>query len=87
MLTGMTPILVQLLYCASWKMEQRPKIIPYRKRSKVGRGDGCLIGLLYSQTAHDQSVLDRCAQWETNSGRPPGEDGASLEGHWEWHTW
>jgi hypothetical protein len=31
-------------------------------------GEGSLIGLLCSQTAHDQNVLGRCAQWETDSG-------------------
>ena len=27
---------------------------------------------LCSQNAHDETVLVRCAQWETNSGHPPG---------------
>jgi hypothetical protein len=40
--------------------------------------EGGLIGLLCSQRAHDQNVLPRCAQWETNSGLPPGEDTSKL---------
>ena len=46
-----------------------------RGREKFQRdGEGCLIGLLCSQTAHDRNVLGRCAQWEIDSGYPPGGD-------------
>jgi hypothetical protein len=78
-LVGMTPILAQLLACTGRKMEQGRKIIPYQKRSKVG-GERGLIGLLCSQRAHDKNVLPRCAQWETDSGLPPGEDTSERGG-------
>ena len=58
----------------------------YRVRAWVTTSrirEGSLIGLLCSQRAHDQNVLPRCAQWETNSGYPPGggmsELGGSIE--------
>ena len=52
-----------------------------RGREKFQRdAEGGLIGLLCSQTAHDQNVLGRCAQWETDSGYPPGGGTSELGG-------
>ena len=42
--------------------------------------EGGLIGLLCSQRAHDQNALPQCAQWETDSGFPPGKLTSELGG-------
>jgi hypothetical protein len=67
-------------------LESSDKLIDGKKfqrgREKFQRGrekfkrdrEGSLTDHLCSQPAHDQNVLGRCAQWETDSGRPPKGD-------------
>ena len=40
--------------------------------------EGGLIGLLCSRNARSRTPLVGRAQWETNSGHPPGEDVSEL---------
>jgi len=44
------------------------------------KGEGSLIGLLCSRNARPKKGLVGRAQWETDSGHPPGEDTSELGG-------
>jgi len=78
MLIGMTPVLVELQAYTSRKMELGCKVIPYQKRSKVEEGG--LIGLLCSRSARSRTSPVGRAQWETDSGLPPGEGIGKFRG-------
>ena len=76
MLIGMTPILAQFLACTGRKMEQGQKIIPYPKRSKVGRGRAAWLVLLLTEQRRgwSQMILFACA---TRGLRRPSLDAHS----------
>jgi len=47
-------------------------------------GEGSLISLLCSRNARSRTPLVGRAQWETDSGCPPGGDSREREGALEW---
>ena len=79
MLIGMNPILAQLLACTGRKMEQGCKIIPYQKRSKVGRGGRPDRSPVLAERARSECARSTRAI-KDQPGRLPGKIRASSEG-------